>query len=529
MGTRAGSAAGLLLCWLALLLLSLLLRPLLPVDETRYIGVAWEMWQRGEFLVPWLNGEPYSHKPPLLFWLIHAGWWLFGVNEWWPRCVAALLSLAVLLAVSRLARLLWPGDRLTPRLVPWVLFGFVFWSAFYTWVQIDMLVVLATVLAMTGLELAGRGRTSGWLLCGVAIGAGALSKGPVILLHVLPVALLAPLWLDAQTRPAWRAWYVGLLASVAAGAAIGLAWAVPAAIAGGEAYAQAILWGQTAERLVDSFAHAQPWWWYLPWLPLLAAPWILLPWLWRHLWRRPRDAGERFCLVWLLAVIALASVVSGKQAKYLLPVLPAIALLLTHAMTHMQVTVVAQRPWLPALALLLAGSVLALLPGRLETAPWVAGIHPGWGLLLIVPAVALLGVRDLPVTSYVRRLALLSVAAVAIVQLALFPPAGPAYDLRQAGEMLARVQEEGRPVANIGKYHGQYHFHGRLRQRLIPLARGEAFGWASDHPDGCLVAYYEGPPPAHSRSGALHVQDYRGGSLAIWPGRTVAEAPEVLP
>ena len=72
MTARAASVAGLLLCWLALLLLSLALRPLLPVDETRYIGVAWEMWQRGDFLVPWLNGEPYSHKPPLFFWLVHA-------------------------------------------------------------------------------------------------------------------------------------------------------------------------------------------------------------------------------------------------------------------------------------------------------------------------------------------------------------------------------------------------------------------------------------------------------------------------
>ena len=65
----------------ALAALQLWLRPLLPVDETRYLAVAWEMWWRGDFLLPWLNGEPYSHKPPLLFWLIHALWALFGVSE----------------------------------------------------------------------------------------------------------------------------------------------------------------------------------------------------------------------------------------------------------------------------------------------------------------------------------------------------------------------------------------------------------------------------------------------------------------
>ncbi|VAW80265.1 Polymyxin resistance protein ArnT, undecaprenyl phosphate-alpha-L-Ara4N transferase; Melittin resistance protein PqaB, partial [hydrothermal vent metagenome] len=41
--------------------LQLWLRPLLPVDETRYLSVAWEMWWRGDFLVPYLNGEAYHH------------------------------------------------------------------------------------------------------------------------------------------------------------------------------------------------------------------------------------------------------------------------------------------------------------------------------------------------------------------------------------------------------------------------------------------------------------------------------------
>src|SRR6218665_1598985 len=53
---------------LGLGLLALCVRGPLPVDETRYLAVAWEMWDRGSFLLPLLNGEPYAHKPPLLFW-----------------------------------------------------------------------------------------------------------------------------------------------------------------------------------------------------------------------------------------------------------------------------------------------------------------------------------------------------------------------------------------------------------------------------------------------------------------------------
>ena len=49
--------------WAVLVAVALFFRPILPVDETRYVGVAWEMWLRDDFLVPHLNGDPYSHKP----------------------------------------------------------------------------------------------------------------------------------------------------------------------------------------------------------------------------------------------------------------------------------------------------------------------------------------------------------------------------------------------------------------------------------------------------------------------------------
>ena len=39
--------------WAAFAAASIWLRPLWPVDETRYASVAWEMWLRGDFLVPW--------------------------------------------------------------------------------------------------------------------------------------------------------------------------------------------------------------------------------------------------------------------------------------------------------------------------------------------------------------------------------------------------------------------------------------------------------------------------------------------
>ena len=61
------------LWWLALILPVALFLPALPIDETRYLAVAWEMRLHLDFLVPHLNGAPYSKN-----WLRHED--LFGGN-----------------------------------------------------------------------------------------------------------------------------------------------------------------------------------------------------------------------------------------------------------------------------------------------------------------------------------------------------------------------------------------------------------------------------------------------------------------
>ncbi|MCE2910272.1 MAG: glycosyltransferase family 39 protein, partial [Burkholderiaceae bacterium] len=111
---RADTALALAL--LALFAASALWRPLLPIDETRYASVAWEMWLRGDPLLPMLNGEPYAHKPPLLMWLLHAGWAVGGVGTLWPRLLQALLAAATVAATVALARTLWPRQPALPGL-----------------------------------------------------------------------------------------------------------------------------------------------------------------------------------------------------------------------------------------------------------------------------------------------------------------------------------------------------------------------------------------------------------------------------
>ena len=508
----------------ALMAVVLWLRPLLPVDETRYVAVAWEMWLRGDFLVPHLNGQAYHHKPPLLFWLIQAGWAVFGVNDWWPRLVAPLLSLLNLMLATVLARRLWPRTALVGQLAPWLLLGLPLWAAFLTLVQFDLLLVTCTLAGMLGLLSAADGARRGWWWLGLAIGLGVLSKGPVILLHLLPAALLAPLW--TAVRHGWRRWYAALFGAVAVGAAIALAWAVPAGIAGGEAYRDAIFWGQTAGRVVDSFAHRQPWWWYLPWLPLLLLPWLLWGRLWRGAaqrgWRH--DRAVRFLLAWLLPVLLAFSLVSGKQIKYLLPLIPAVVLLL--ARLAAAAPGVPRRPGLAAAWLTLGGGLLALASVlvRPEAAFWVQDL-PVWpGLVLVGAGLLTLAVPPVSVLTQARLGVVATVLVVIAGHLTVLPAAAPAYDLRPAARQIAGLQQTGAPVAHVGSYHGQFHFPGRLRQPLIELSRNRVSDWVQAHPQGYVVLYQ-----ADWREldpGALAIWPYRGDAadLALWRAADLAAA-----
>ena len=57
------------------------MRPLLPIDETRYLSVAWEMWMSGDPVHLTKNFDSYTHKTPLLFVMINLVWLVTGVSE----------------------------------------------------------------------------------------------------------------------------------------------------------------------------------------------------------------------------------------------------------------------------------------------------------------------------------------------------------------------------------------------------------------------------------------------------------------
>jgi len=516
----------------ALAAIQLWLRPLLPVDETRYLSVAWEMWSRGDFLVPYLNGEAYSHKPPLLFWLIQGLWALFGVSALSARLLMLGLSLLALWLSALLARRLWPQQAdIAGALTPWLLLGGLFWQNFYTLIQFDLLLVIAALVAWLGLLNVPQKPLRGWVQVGVALGFGVLAKGPVIFLPVLPVALLAPWWLAGQSQR-WLVWYTGLAGAIVLAAVIALAWAIPAGIAGGDTYREAIFWGQSAGRMVDSFAHRSPWWTYLWLLPVMWLPWLIWPTLWKAVWQLGKpvqwDRGVRFCLAVLVPALLLFSLVSGKQGKYLLPLFPVLAALLARALAECWRVRPEQDFRLGFVAVLLAitGLLLVVLPWWPDGPAWLSQVQLMWGPALLLWAFVLMRQRlPLPVTVRVAALTLLfttSVVYLSVLSLVTTP-----FDMASISRQVALLQARDRPVAWLGKYHGQFQFIGRLQQRIEPLQNRAALqDWLEDHRDGYLLVNYRALPvqlPA-----GVRVWPYRGGSLVLWPASQLLATPDWL-
>ncbi len=518
--------------WLVLVIAALLSRNLMPLDETRYVSVAWEMWLHGDWLVPHLNGEVYSHKPPLFFWLMHLGWLIFGLNDWWPRLIPALFQLASVYLATLLALLLWPQSNRVSELVPPLLMSCLFWAAFTATAMFDFLITFFVLLGVYGIFTASRHSKHGWILVGIAIGLGILAKGPVVLLHILPVALLAPVWL---TKPAqgWFYWYRGLGIAILIGAAIALSWAIPAAMVGGTEYGTAIFWGQTAGRMVNSFRHQHPWWWYLPWFPVIMFPWLLWSSFWRgitHIFRTQYDRGIRFCITWVVSVFILMSLVSGKQLHYLLPLFPGFALLASRSLSMLSDWKQPVRQWLSAAILIGTGSILTALPylAPLFThTPWLNSTSPFWGILLLVAGISLLTIHIQRLKIAIHSLAWSTAIICVVINLNIVSQLGPTHDLSRISHQLAIYQQAGIPIAHISKYHGQYQFLGRLLKPLDVIRDDQLTDWVKENPNGKVVVYYSNSS-RHFTIAPEYRQLFRGGSMAIWPGKLLVQQSQLL-
>lgn len=323
---------------LALLLIvpGLLLYPCLSFhlfepDEGRYAQIPREMLERGEWIVPTLQGEAYLDKPPLCYWLVMLSYSLFGYHDWAARLVPALAVHAGIFASYLLGRRI-----VRERAAFW---GAMLLSVSPMYLGVGRILTLDGVLTfwvMLGslamlLALRSASRLNGWwIVAAIACGLGVMTKGPVALVLQIP-PLVAHRWLSGDaTRISWRAW-LGFFAIVLA---INLPWYAAVCIARPE-FVRYFLWQHNVQRFVEPFDHVRPVWFYLPILLYGLLPTVLLAWpLGRFLTsthaeeskHRPAAMGYLLlCGAWCVFFFSMAGC---KLPTYILPAFPPLCLAL---------------------------------------------------------------------------------------------------------------------------------------------------------------------------------------------------------
>ena len=323
--------AALILLWLAG---TAWMRPLLLPDEGRYVGVAWEMLQSGDWLTPTINGLPFFHKPPLFYWITAAALGAFGPHEL-PARLAPLLG-----ATASALSLLWLTRRWSsPALVQSATGLLLCLPIFYVGAQfanLDMLVagcISVTIAALAHAVLcAESGLTARKTLIVAWLGAalGVLAKG--LIGFVLP-ALVLLLWLlmTRRLRLLGRLlWWPALLLFVAI--------AAPWFIAMQRRYPgffDYFFVEQHVRRFAQGgFNNVQPVMFYPVVLLLLGLPWTL--WAWRaaqRAWKglNAPQALRALMFCWFAVVLVFFSLPQSKLIGYVLPAVPPMAWLLAEA------------------------------------------------------------------------------------------------------------------------------------------------------------------------------------------------------
>ncbi|MGH8052152.1 MAG: ArnT family glycosyltransferase [Arenimonas sp.] len=308
-----------------------------PSDEPRFVLVAKQMVESGNYLFPHRGIQLYSDKPPVFFWILAACYHLVGSWRWSFLLPSLISGMAVLYFAYDSARRLW-----SPRAGLWAAAAILFCVQFvyqFKRAQIDPVLVLFTTIAMYGfirhLLLGPHWR---WFYTGCFFaGLGIITKG----VGFLPLLIFIPYivlrfakadGLSLQANANFLRWSGGMLFFLVAIAIwlLPLLWTVSQ---GGspeqQTYLNDILFRQTAERYANPWGHHEPFWYFaeimlLFWLPFS----LVFFWLWKPWYQalRSKDAKVILPLAWAVLVVIFFSLSSGKRDMYILPALPAFAL-----------------------------------------------------------------------------------------------------------------------------------------------------------------------------------------------------------
>ena len=340
-------------------------RRLINPDEGRYAEIPREMVASGDWTTPRLNDIKYFYKPPLQYWATAAAFTVFGEHHWTARLWPALTGfLGILLTAFATARLFSP---LAGLIAGAVLGSSVLWTVIGHANTLDMGVSALLAAAVLALCLAQHDNSAtsrrwgdgAWVLLALA----TLSKGLIGL--VLPAATVAAYMLWQRDWGLLKR--LRLVRGIAILLAITAPWFIAVSIANPE-FPRFFFIHEHFERfLTKTHGRYQPPWYFIPILLVGMIPWLgsLVQGLW--LGRKesgPGFSAQRFLLTWSVVVFGFFSVSSSKLPSYILPIFPAIAVLIAVYLAQCEGRASLRWQAVPAMLLGLAALLLAALAPR---------------------------------------------------------------------------------------------------------------------------------------------------------------------
>jgi 4-amino-4-deoxy-L-arabinose transferase-like glycosyltransferase len=458
--------------------------PFVGPDEPRYAQVAREMFTRADPVTPTLGGRTWFEKPALLYWMAAASYAAFGVSEWAARFVPACAGLLSILMMYWLGRRVEraseneddesaadssaadssatdssPADsydaaRKNDRPLSLGLWCAVALASslgmmiFSRALSFDVIVTMTMTIALACFfvsELERDEKKRRLLLAAFYAGVGAslLAKGLIGI--VIPGGVIFAYFLLRRGWPEKRLW-ASLLWGLPLALAVAAIWYGPVIQRHGWKFVDEFFIQHHFARYVSNkYRHPGPFYYYIPTLLWLTIPWPAFlvsaivkarRWNWRG-----ADALSRFrlfALAWLICPVAFFSISGSKLPGYILPALPAAALLIGEQLSRFTrnttKTILIRLTGLLLLALVLAGLIYAHRSGYVSMSyAWLV-VAP-----LIVAAMLTLAL------SHLRRLCLMATAGAMFLSLALAVNCFAALIGRResARELLQQAAERG--------------------------------------------------------------------------------------
>ena len=306
-------------------------RDLWSPDEDEYMLVNREMVLDGHWIYPTANGRPYSIKPPLLNWLgslfAKAGGEVTEFTSRLPSAIAASGGLTILYLIGRMLF----GHR-AGFLSALIIATTPIYIEFGRWIQINM---ISTVILMATLGFFywgysdERKRNPAYLLMYVPAGLGTLNMG---LVNVAMPAIVIGLYLIVlkdikHLREMKIGWGILIYLAITA------PWYVAVSLKGG--YAHDLIMVTNFTRYFKEFAHVRPIYYYLTTTPPYFLPWLFfLPGVFYLCFSKHTKSDHRqlfYPFLWVVGLFIFFSMSKTKRSEYLLPIFPAMSLLVGYA------------------------------------------------------------------------------------------------------------------------------------------------------------------------------------------------------